>query len=240
MSEPHHPASPPAEAKAQTITDGSYIATLLQRLVKERLLVDVSLPASTTPYTSTLLQFSPHKGNFLLDALFPQEGATPLSEQSPLRISAKLKGASLSFDTAIQAPVEENGLCLWQVAMPGALSYQQSRSQHRVVVAALKIVVSLNLGEGGVIRGLLFDICTDGIGIRVPRTTGLKRGKAYRCSIEHSDEESVEIEVELTRAVKATGVLPVQLGAQLHNMSSHDMLQWQRFVAEMERRLLRQ
>lgn len=226
------------QASTETISDGSYITTLLQRLVSERLLVDITLPgADSTPYTSTLLQLSPNEGHFLLDDIFPQDVA--LESGSPIQIAARLSGAALRFTATVQTQHQQSGLRLWHLSLPETVSYNQSRNQHRVMVAPLKIVVRLFAGEGVVVKGLLYDICTDGIGIRVAKATGLKRGKAYRCSIDHSEDESVEVEVELTRAVKAKGPLAIQLGAQLHNMSGQDINHWRRFVAEIERRLLR-
>lgn len=223
----------------ETIRDGSYITTLLQRLVSERLLVDLSIPGSdTTLYTTTLLQVSPNEGYFLLDDIFPQQGSA-LAADSPIEIVARLKGAALSFTTTVQESMQQNGLRLWQVALPQAVAYSQSRDQHRVEVTPLQIVVRLFVGEGVVVKGLLYDMCADGIGIRLARGAGLKRGKAYRCSIDHSENESVEVEVMLTRAVKAKGALPIQLGAKLHDMSGQDISHWHRFVAEIERRLLR-
>ena len=227
------------QVTTETISDGSYITTLLQRLVSERLLVDLALADSKAPlYTTTLLQISPNEGHFLLDDIFPQETAG-LAAGSTIQISARLSGAELSFTTTVQEPLQQSALRLWRVALPQAISYKQPRNQHRVAVAPLKIVVRLFAGEGVVVRGLLTDLGTEGIGIRVAKAAGLKRGRPYRCSIDHSEEESVEVEVVLTRAVKVNGPLAIELGAQLHNMSGQDSAHWRRFVAEIERRLLR-
>ena len=170
---------------------------------------------------------------------FSQLGPAQYAGLSRISVAAKLKGAGLHFTTTVESSHEEGGLRLLRVALPGSLEYQHSRSEHRVEVGELQIPVRLFVGEGVIVRGMLQDLCPQGLGLRLAKVAGLKRGKAYRCSIDHSDEECVEVEVELTRAEKATGTLAVQVGAQLHNMSSHELWQWQRFVAEIERRLLR-
>lgn len=228
------------ETTTETITAASYIATLLQRLVTDRLLLNVSLLIDHSPsFTSTVLQVHPNEGNFVLDELFPQLPAGQLSPGSSLAIEAKFDGAGLSFTTTVESLQEESGLRLWHLAIPAAVEYHQARDEHRVEVGALAIPVRIFVGEGVIVKGQLQDLCTQGVGIRLAKVAGIKRGKAYRCSIDHSDDESVEIEIEPSRAVKAEGPLPVQLGATLRNMSRHELWQWQRFVAEMERRLLR-
>lgn len=228
------------ETTTETITSGSYIATLLQRLVTDRLLVTVSLASDNSPpLTSTVLQVHPNKGGFVLDDLFPQHSVGQLSPGDSLSVVATFDGAGLSFTTTVESLREEAGLRLWHLVIPDAVEYQQARNEYRVEVGSLAIPVRLFMGEGVVLKGQLHDLCPQGIGIRLAKVAGVKRGKAYRCSIDYSDDESVEIEIEPSRAVKAEGPLPVQLGATLHNMSRHELWQWQRFVAEMERRLLR-
>lgn len=228
------------ETTTETITAASYIATLLQRLVSDRLLLNASLAIDNSPsFTSTVLQVLPNEGIFLLDDLFPQAPAGQLSAGDPISIEATFDGAGLSFSTTVESLREEAGLRLWQLTLPTAVEYQQARNEHRVEVASLAIPVRIFMGEGVVLKGQLHDLCPQGVGIRLAKVAGVKRGKAYRCSIDHSDDESVEIEIEPSRAVKAEGPLPVQLGATLHNMNRHELWHWQRFVAEMERRLLR-
>ncbi len=45
--------------------------------------------------------------------------------------------------------------------------------------------------------------------------------------------------IEPDYAVKAGGALLVQLGATLHNINGYEMWRRQRFIAELERQLLR-
>jgi c-di-GMP-binding flagellar brake protein YcgR len=175
---------------------------------------------------------------FLLDDIFPQPSA--LQQASIIGVEALFDGARLRFTAAIESLQQEHGLRLWRVALPESIKYQQSRNDHRVVVSALEIPVRLFVGEGGVLQGSLQDVCVKGIGVCLAEVTGIKRGKPYRCSIDLKADESVEVEVEPSRVEKVGGALPLKLGLQLHNMSKHDELQWQRFVAELERRLLRQ
>ncbi len=234
------PGNPHSESPPEIITARSYIAALLQRTVSERLLVSVKFSAEQLdPVTSTVLQVLPHEGQLLFDEFFPQPSAQALTAGSTISVAVRFEGASLQFSAVIDSLQEEGGLRLWRVVFPESVKYWQARSEHRVVVTALAIPVRLYVGEGVVLKGQLQDLCTQGVGLRLAKMAGLKRGKAYRCSIDHSDDESVEIEIEPSRATKVAGALPVLLGAHLHNMSRHDMGQWQRFVAEIERRLLR-
>ena len=229
------------EITTETITASSYIVTLLQRLVSEHLLIDVSIPDSDqAPFTSTVLQVSPGGDAYvLLDDLFPQPPADQLSEKSKIRIDARFDGATLHFTTEIESVRDEEGLRLWSIAFPESIEYWQARTEHRVDVSALEIPVRIFVGEGVVLKGELQNISAQGIQLCLAKATGLKRGTGYRCSIDYSENDSVEIEIEPNRADKREGLLPVQLGAHLHNMSRQDLAQWQRFVAELERRKVR-
>ncbi len=229
-----------SNSDTETVTDSSYIITLVQRLVSERLLVDVTFAESASSlHTSTLLKVLPREGAFLLDDIFPQSGAAMLDVDAQVQIRAYNKGGAITFKSRVAELTEDSGLRLWRMDLPESIRYQQARSQHRVKLASLRIPVRIYLGEGQVLTGLLVDMSAEGLAIRLPKSDGLKRGKAYRCTIHHSETESVEVEVEVTRAVKLSGRLPVQIGTRLHKMSPHDSLQWQRYLAEIERRLLR-
>jgi c-di-GMP-binding flagellar brake protein YcgR len=234
LSEPH------PETPAEIITARSYIIALLQRIVSEHLLVSIRLgqDSNSPQRTSTVLQVLPSEGVFLLDDLFPLPSA--IEKSSIISVDAHFEGARLRFTAVIESLQQEAGLRLWRVAFPESIEYQQARNDHRIVVSSLDIPVRLFVGEGGVLRGVLQDICVQGIGVCLAEMTGLKRGKFYRCSIDHSEDESVEVEIEPSRVEKVGGLLPLKLGLQLHNMSKHEQWQWQRFAAELERRLLRQ
>lgn len=233
--------NPATEVRAETVTAKSYIATLLQRLVSERLLINVSLPAQgDAPLTSTVLQVLPNKGEFLLDDLFPQPKSEMLKNGTEIALHAAFEGVTLQLTTAITSMVDQNGLRLLRLAFPEAIDYQRTRQTHRINVLPLEIPVYIAVGEGVVLKGQLDDASLDGMAIRMAKVSGLKRGKVYRCRIEHSEHESVEVEIEPTHVSKVEGTLPIKLGANLHNMSKHDQWQWQRFTAELERHLIRQ
>jgi c-di-GMP-binding flagellar brake protein YcgR len=231
-------SEPRREVPPEIITARSYIAALLQRAVSERLLVSVTSGQANSPrLTSTVLQVLPNEGAFLLDDLFPQ--SAPMATGSMLTVEVLFEGASLRFSSPVDSLQEEAGLRLWRIAFPESVEYRQARNDHRVVVASLAIPVRIFVGEGGTLTGELQDICTQGIAVCLSEVSGLKRGRFYRCSIDHRDDESVEVEIEPSRIEKVGGALPLKLGLQLHNMSKQEQMQWQRFAVELERRLLR-
>lgn len=236
MSEQHTEESP-----AQLISSTGYIAALLQRLQTERRLIDVTLGASATPLTSTLLQILPHGAGLLLDEPFPRDEASPDALNTEFRVTARFEGATLRFSVTLEAFQDEAGARLWHTSLPQSMEYWQARSEHRVVVLPLQIPLRLYIGEGVVLHGVLYDLCGHGVGIRLAgAVAGLKRGKVYRCAIDQGGAPPLEMAITLNRAGKVAGEWPVELGAQLHNMPRPQQHQWQRFAAEMERRLLRQ
>lgn len=233
-------SDPQPEAPIEIITARSYIIALLQRTVNEHLLVSIKLGQddNSPQLTSTVLQVLPGEGVFLLDDLFPRP--LVIEKASTISVEVLFEGAGLMFSTTIESVQQEAGLRFWRIAIPEAVEYRQARSEHRVVVTPLELPVRLFVGEGRVLQGVLQDVCVQGIGVCLAEVSGLKRGKFYRCSIDLGADESVEVEIEPSRIEKVAGTLPLKLGLQLHNMSRNEQLQWQRFVAELERRLLRQ
>lgn len=231
-------SEPQREVQPEIITARSYIAALLQRTVSERIFVSVTSGQANSPrLTSTVLQVLPSEGVFLLDDFFPQSAS--IVTGSILTVEALFAGASLRFSASVDSLREEAGLRLWRMAFPESVEYRQARNDHRIAVASLAIPVRIFVGEGGILTGELQDICTQGIAVCLSEVGGLKRGKYYRCSIDHRDDESVEVEIEPSRIEKVAGPLPLKLGLQLHNMSKHEQMQWQRFLVELERRQLR-
>lgn len=225
------------KVQSETITAKSYITTLLQRLVSEYSLLGVALPSEPNSLlTSTLLQVIPEEQALLLDDLFPQP---EISTGTLLRLTAELSGTRLTFTSPVESVQTENGLRTLRLKLPQSLEYEHARDEHRIGLTVLAIPVGIKLEEGGVLKGQLHDVSTQGISISFAKVAGLKRGKTYRCIIDHSDDEVVEIEIEPTRVEKGTGAMPLKLGARLVNMSRQDSIYWRHFTAELERRLLR-
>ncbi|MDH5784967.1 MAG: flagellar brake protein [Chromatiales bacterium] len=227
------------QATSESIRDCSYIITLLQRMVTERCLVDLFLPgAVAAPFITTLLQVRSDEASLLMDDLFPQ-GVADLHAQTPIQIIGHPKGAEINFITTVQQQNNHQGLMLWKVAMPEQITYRQLRHLHRSVVASLKMIVTLSSGGEIICRGLLYDISAEGIGIRLAKASGIKRNGVYQCSIVYGDGEVFDVVGDIGRAIKVNSKLPVHLGLQRHRGDEQQELMWQRFIAEMERRVLR-
>ncbi len=248
------------QVTTETITAGSYITTLLHRIVTERRLIRVR-PSTETQQspsdvsderlasvglsadgqqtlTSTVLQVLPNERQLLLDDLFPQLPAK--TTPSSLDIEARLEGeATLRFTASVASPQQEGGMRQWRLAFPKSIEYSHMRQEHRVDVSALAVPVRILLGEGVVMRGQLQDLSAHGMCLRLASAKGLKRGNGYRCRIDPSEGESMVVTIEPYSAEKVEGALPVRLGTHLQEMDRQERQQWQRFVVEMERQRLR-
>lgn len=230
----------PPQSHTETITEKSYITALMQRTVSECLLVEAKFSQSSVqPLTSTVLKVMPSDGLFLLDDLFPQSSSLDPAAAGEFLLNAQFEGGSLSFTTEITTSEEKDGLRLWYARLPESIEYHQARDEHRVVVGALEIPIRLSLGEGVVLSGRLNDLASNGIGLYIAKTTGIKKDKVYRCTIQGGGSANFTVEIVPSYAKRVEGDLPVHLGATLHEMSRSEQQQWRRFVAEMERRMLR-
>lgn len=227
------------QERYREISGKTYILTLLQRLVHQRLFVSISFSGSKEHFTSTVLSIEPHAGYFLLDQVFPQRGQQLLQQTDRLHLYANLGGAALGFTSSVLAQENVNGLVYYQVSLPETVNYLQRRDGHRVPVAALEIPVELIDHQGKSCKGMLHDISPSGIGIQLNEPGTFTEREIYRFGIYPPNEEPIHAELELCCHRQGTdGATPIMGGSfvSLDKRIEHNL---GRLVAEFERRLLR-
>ncbi len=233
---PHHDS---VKGRYREISGKTYVLTLLQRLVQQRLLVSIFLPGSKEHFTSTVLAIEPHAGYLLMDQVFPQQGQQLLQRSDRLHIYANLGGAALGFSTSVIAQEDENGLVFYRLSFPQSVNYLQRRDGHRVPVGALDIPVELIDHQGKVYKGRLHDISPLGIGVQLAQAGAFDKNVTYRFSIYPPREEPIHTEVEICNSRREEGSDAPIVGGLFTALDKRTQHNLERLVAEFERRLLR-
>lgn len=219
----------------------TYIHTLLQSLVRRRVLVSIYLPGSDQQYISTVLSVDTTSETLLLDELFPLSGHPLLEKAGQLRLFAHLGGAALGFSTTLAGVEQEEGLYFFRLSLPESVNYLQRREGHRVTVLRLGIHAELYDHNGKVHKSMLHDISTGGIGLAVGQgeAGAFHKSGVYRCTLHLPGEEPFQCKLDVTSKRRSAEGATLVGGSYvgLDSRSEHAM---RRVVAELERRLLRQ
>jgi len=228
------------DERFREVTEKNYILTLLQSLVRRRVLVSVYLPGSDIQYISTVLSLDPQNDTLQLDELFPLSGHPLLEKTGQLRLFAQLGGAALGFSAALEAVEQEQGLYYFRLQMPESVRYLQRRDDHRVSVARLEIHVELYDHGGKVHKGLLCDISTGGISLNIAAADekAFHENGVYRCTLHLPGEEPFHSKIDICckrRSPQGEHIL----GASYVGLDTRSEHALRRVVAELERRLLR-
>lgn len=229
------------EKQPETVQDKSYISALLQRLVQARQLITVEAEEEGEErplLTTTLLQILPQQDRFVLDEIFPLNQLDTSTVGLDLRFNVRFEGSQLHFSSCLEE-VEQGAVRLLHMRFPQSIDYFQQRDEHRVKVDTLGIPVRITLTDDEELEGVLADVSGCGISIHLKAVTGMKKGRSYPATIEHGDGEPLQVELLPRRLSKLAGDYPLELGAGLKEMNKHEAWMWNRFVAELERRLLR-
>ena len=103
------------------VTLPTQIAHILQRLCRHHALITVSLPDCEDSFSSTILKLERDAGILSIDELNPEEGHRLLLARKRLRISARLKGVAVDFETSLRGVSQKDGIAIYSVSIPSTL-----------------------------------------------------------------------------------------------------------------------
>ncbi len=227
----------------EKITHPAQIAGLLRRVHEERALLTISLPGSNDQFKSVVLEVDLAKNFVLLDELHPHDGHGRLLAVKKFHAHTRLKGVDISFGGILEGATQENGMALYQVALPTQILYRQRRSSFRVRVGA-GLIVPVTLSNQNLLQlqGELCDISTGGIGLRLKLdpTQAIDNGSIFPdCNIQLPSNEHVHSGLELRFISPADARNMVRFGGRFLGLESSNQKLIEHFVASLERELLR-
>ncbi len=151
------------EAVTSSLLRDQYLDNLRQQRVALRAQVD-----DGRVFHTFLLAVRPDKDHLIIDQLTPPPEEGALARGTELRLSAKMGGLLLRFDTHVRARGEKDGEILYKLDYPERLERRQRRRFFRVPVPLdFGYTATLEVGCGPAIEGEVADLSANGVAIRV-------------------------------------------------------------------------
>lgn len=229
------------QGKTEKVTHGPQIAGLLKRVRDTRTLLSVRVPGSDALFNSLLLEVDLERNHILLDELNPRAGHELAMQARQLRVHCQCQGVELSFNCAIEIGQGQQGIAFYRAALPEAINYLQRRGSFRVRVGVnIHIPINLPLDSATRLEGELFDLSMGGLGAYLSNSIELTRGQILEdCSLilPNNAPLTTELEVRFVRVDKEKQ--SQRIGASFRNLDPQRQNLLRRFVAQLEREMLR-
>ena len=151
------------EAVTSSLLRDQYLDNLRQQRIALRAQVD-----DGRVFHTFLLAVRPDKDHLIIDQLTPPPEEGALARGTELRLSAKMGGLLLRFDTHVRARGEKDGEILYKLDYPERLERRQRRRFFRVPVPLdFAYTATLEVDRGPAIEGEVADLSANGVAIRV-------------------------------------------------------------------------
>lgn len=189
------------QGKVEKITDPARIGGLLTRLQKNRSLLSISVPGSTDPFNSAILEVHSKQRYLIIDELRPKSGHKLLLKAGKLSVQTQLKGIDIRFDSLVESSNEITGVACYRIMLPPTVAYRQQRAYYRAKVSmARPIEVVIERAKGEQSSGYLNDISVGGIGMRFADDlpVSMIRGERIpKCHIRLPTGENISCKIEI-------------------------------------------
>lgn len=228
---------------ALLIRNASEIYSLLNKVTKHHALINVSISGKKDIYSSALLEFNKDEAYLVLDELYPEDGNKFLDIGKNLSLQTQYQGAMLQFKTMIEAINKDDDGAYYKIPIPKSVDFRQRRSTHRVFVGIDETVpISLVTEENVMISAELRDISLGGLSIRIdePAHVSLVEGVDIPiCLISASELIKIKTSIILLHVEKAREKGALRIGAAFTSMSNMDRRLLEKFIAELERKMIK-
>lgn len=232
---------------AELLTDPVRILDLLRRLHRQRSLLTVRIPGIEQRFLSAIIK-KPVAGQPLaLDELVPETGHKHMVRGIDLRIEARLAGVEIRFPTRLEDVAEEDGHALYSASFPDTVDHYQRRASFRVKVgmgigARCQFIIDTSDSEhdddSETLTGDIVDMSVEGIGARLPHSDILHTLGTYDVEL-RLPEGRIQAELEVRFVDARDDAHNMRVGARFKNLEPLAKRQIQRFVADMQREMIK-
>ena len=229
------------QAKTEKVTHGPQIIGLLRRLRDQRVLLSVRIPGHPGQFNSLLLEVDPERNLIALDELNPRAGHELVCQTGRLRVHCQCQGVELGFSCGVEVRQGQSGISFYRAVLPDSIDYMQRRSSYRVRVGHdLAVPVRLPRDDAEESTdGELFDLSMGGLGAVLDSAVSLELGQIVSCILQLPKGETLRADIEI-RFVRVDPAKSNQrIGASFRNLEPGQKQLVRRFVAQLEREMLR-
>jgi flagellar brake protein len=229
------------QAKTEKVTHGPQIVALLRRLRDQRVLLSARVPGHPGQFNSLLLEVDPDRNFILLDELNPRAGHELVCQTGQLRVHCQCQGIELGFVCEVEVRQGQSGVSFYRAVLPDSIDYLQRRSSYRVRVGLdLAVPVRLPVDDAAqAADGELFDLSLGGLGAVLDSAVKLELGQILSCDLQLPKGETLRANIEI-RFIRVDPAKSNQrIGASFRNLEPTQKQSVRRFVAQLEREMLR-
>lgn len=221
------------------ITESFQIASLVNRLIREKVPITVMLPGREGFFSSLLLDSDRADGTLLADELLPARGHSVMEPGMEIRVLGSLDGIEIRFRSRVITINPAQAGASYSLVMPVAIEYKQRRNAFRVPVSpALAIAVALH-ADGINAKGTLADISHNGLRVALRNAISLPTGSELQCDIALPNDP-IDARVEARHsAPDRRGLGVVYVGFHFLELSVENQRIINRFTANLQRDQLR-
>jgi len=225
----------------EKLTDRKKIVAILLRLKADHELLGVTVPGCQHKANTAILGIKEQQGHFYLDEFNSRPAHEKFLKSRKARIDCRLQGMELSFIVHLEKANTANGIALYKLAIPNAVTRLQRRDSFRLRLSpGLTVPVTLAHFEGETVSGEALDLSAGGVGISLHTRNVPSRGQilhSVSLSIPRTRPFKADLEVRFARLEEVHHTLRV--GGRFVNLNPQQERQIAQFLAEQQRKLRR-
>ncbi len=214
------------------------IAAILHQTRSLHTLLSASPGEDAGFFSTALLGVFPQQKIIVLDELNPRQGHEAFIERGRLRLEGRLNGVELSFETRLIKIGENRGVAFYHCSLPESLHYLQRRQDFRISTGTMNLPFhgSRGLLMSEVLRGCLYDISRNGVGVLLEGAQNLKPGDPLpNCSIRLPDSGEIHFALEVRYSARSHQRSITRLGGRYAEMDLQTRRRINRLIIQLER-----
>jgi c-di-GMP-binding flagellar brake protein YcgR len=225
-------------AGEERLTTATRIRAVLQQLHQGRELLAASVPGCPDAANTAILGIEQRRAAFYLDELSSASTHQALLRARKLRIDCRLQGTRLHFVARLLKRATDNGLSVYEMALPSTLSRVQRRESFRLRLNP-GLSVQLNIPDlaGATVAGEAFDLSATGIGAFLHTREQPARGDLLQgVALSLPGGQPLQLNLEVRFASRNTGQHMMRIGARFAGLDREQERRIARFLAEQQRK----
>lgn len=225
----------------EMICDKRRVRQILRQMVENRIPLNVSIPDTDDRYSTTLVDIDEYQHEIVIDGLRPASGNDRLLEARRLSVMGAMGGQEILFASRLVNSSQGAERLLLRISFPEWLRYLQQRGCHRVPVGST-VDAGLVLYDDGFERqvvGKLEDLSEEGLGVSFPEHLSVDVGDAAYPIILRLPDGDLITDVELRFKGQIEICRQTRVGARFVSLEPKQRAMIRRFVADLQRRMIR-
>lgn len=225
-------------AGEERLTSATRIGAVLEQVYEDRELLSATVPGCPDTASTAIVGFTKQRTAFYLDELSSASTHQALLKAGKLRLDCRLRGTRLHFVARLLKADTDNGLAVYEMALPSALNRVQRRESFRLRLnPGLSVQLSIPKLGGETVAGEAFDLSATGIGAFLHTRHVPACGEVLTdVSLSLPGGQPLRVNLEVRFARQNNGQHMMRIGARFVGLDREQERRIARFLAEQQRK----